>query len=162
MLNQWRIFLCVWNLEQNAISNTHQAKLVRGNCHWWSINVTDCLKPLRPERTFWTNLYIPVYNISACHLSFYKVKIWRIVFMGLGPEILSGYCKLPLISPAPSYRPSTCTQKNTYVPFLAPITKKALYSLTSPYGHLYNMDTSLLWTVHLVSEMPKIIHSLPL
>ena len=36
------------------------------------------------------------------------------------------------------------------------------YSLTSPYGHLYNMDTSLLWTVCLIVEMPKIIHSLPL
>ena len=35
-------------------------------------------------------------------------------------------------------------------------------SLTSPYGHLYNTDTSLLWTVHLVPEMPKIIHSLTL
>ena len=35
-------------------------------------------------------------------------------------------------------------------------------SLTSPYGHLYNMDTSLLWAVCLVSEKPKIIHSLPL
>ena len=31
-----------------------------------------------------------------------------------------------------------------------------------PYGHLYNTDTSLLRTVHLVPEMPKIIHSLPL
>ena len=36
------------------------------------------------------------------------------------------------------------------------------YSLTSPYGHLYNTDTSLLRTVPLVPEMPKIIHSLPL
>ena len=36
------------------------------------------------------------------------------------------------------------------------------YSLTPPYRHLYNMDTSLLWTVCLVPEMPKIIHSLPL
>ena len=37
-----------------------------------------------------------------------------------------------------------------------------VYSLTSPYGHLYNTDTSLLRTVRLVSEMPKIIHFLPL
>ena len=81
--------------------------------------------------------------------------------MGLGPEILSGYCKLPLISPAPSYRPSTCARKNTSVPFLAPVTKKALYSLTSPYRHLYDMDTSQR-TVCLVPEMPKIIYSLPL
>ena len=29
-----------------------------------------------------------------------------------------------------------------------------------PYGHLYNTDTSLLRTVHLVPEMPQIIHSL--
>ena len=36
------------------------------------------------------------------------------------------------------------------------------YSLTSPYGHLYNADTSLLRTVRLVPELPKIIHSLPL
>ena len=36
-----------------------------------------------------------------------------------------------------------------------------LYSLTSPYAHLYNTDTSLSWTVCLVPEMPKIIHSLP-
>ena len=36
------------------------------------------------------------------------------------------------------------------------------YSLISPYGHLYNTDTSLLRTVRLVLEMPKIIHSLPL
>jgi len=36
------------------------------------------------------------------------------------------------------------------------------YSLTSPYEHLYNTDTSLLRTVRLVPEMPKIIHSLPL
>ena len=36
-----------------------------------------------------------------------------------------------------------------------------MYSLTSPYGHLYNTDTSLLWTVHLVPEMPKIIHPYP-
>ena len=36
------------------------------------------------------------------------------------------------------------------------------YSLTSPYGHLYNTDTSLLRTVPLVPEIPKIIHSLPL
>ena len=36
------------------------------------------------------------------------------------------------------------------------------YSLTSPYGHLYNTDTSLLRTVWLVPEMPKIIHCLPL
>ena len=35
------------------------------------------------------------------------------------------------------------------------------YSLTPPYGHLYNMDASLLRTDHLVPEMPKIIHSLP-
>ena len=39
---------------------------------------------------------------------------------------------------------------------------KYMYSLNSPYGHLYNIDTSLLRTVHLVPEMPKIIHSLPL
>ena len=32
----------------------------------------------------------------------------------------------------------------------------------SPYGHLYNTDTSLLRRVRLVPEMPKIIHSLPL
>ena len=31
--------------------------------------------------------------------------------------------------------------------------------LCSPYGHLYNMDTSLLRTVRLVPEKPKIIHS---
>ena len=36
-----------------------------------------------------------------------------------------------------------------------------MYSLTSPYGHLYNTDTSLLWTVNLVPEMPKIIHPYP-
>ena len=36
-----------------------------------------------------------------------------------------------------------------------------MYSLTSPYGHLYNTDTSLSWTVHLVPEMPKIIHPYP-
>ena len=36
------------------------------------------------------------------------------------------------------------------------------YSLTSPYGHPYNTDTSLLRTVCLVPEMPKIIHFLPL
>ena len=36
------------------------------------------------------------------------------------------------------------------------------YSLTSPYGHLYNMDISLLRAVRLVSEMPKIIRSLSL
>ena len=36
------------------------------------------------------------------------------------------------------------------------------YSLTSPYGHLHNTDTSLLRTVRLVPEMTKIIHSLPL
>ena len=35
-------------------------------------------------------------------------------------------------------------------------------SLTSPYRHLYNTDTSLSRTVRLVSEMLKIIHSLPL
>ena len=29
------------------------------------------------------------------------------------------------------------------------------YSLTSPYGHLYNTDTSLLRTVRLVPEKPK-------
>ena len=29
------------------------------------------------------------------------------------------------------------------------------YSGTSPYGHLYNTDTSLLRTVHLVPERPK-------
>ena len=39
---------------------------------------------------------------------------------------------------------------------------KSKYSLTSPYGHLYNTDTSLLRTVWLVPEMPKIIHCLPL
>ena len=38
---------------------------------------------------------------------------------------------------------------------------EVLYSLTSPYGHLHNTDTSLLRTVRLVPEMPKIIHSLP-
>ena len=31
------------------------------------------------------------------------------------------------------------------------------YNGTSPYGHLYNMDTSLLRTVHLVPEGPKSI-----
>ena len=36
------------------------------------------------------------------------------------------------------------------------------YSQTSRYGHLYNTDTSLLRTVPLVPEMPKIGHSLPL
>ena len=36
------------------------------------------------------------------------------------------------------------------------------YCPTSPYWHLYNMDTSLLWTVCLVPDRPKIIHSLPL
>ena len=36
------------------------------------------------------------------------------------------------------------------------------YSLTSPYGHFYNRDTSLIRTVRLVPEMPKTIHSLPL
>ena len=35
-------------------------------------------------------------------------------------------------------------------------------SLTSPYRHLYNTDTSLLQAVRLVPEVPKIIHSLPL
>ena len=37
-----------------------------------------------------------------------------------------------------------------------------MYSLTSPYGHPHNTDTSLLRTVRLVPEMTKIIHSLPL
>ena len=37
-----------------------------------------------------------------------------------------------------------------------------VYSLNSPFGHLYNTDTSLLRTVRLVPEMPKMIHSLPL
>ena len=37
-----------------------------------------------------------------------------------------------------------------------------VYSLTTPFGHLYNTDTSLLRTVRLVPEMPKMIHSLPL
>ena len=41
-------------------------------------------------------------------------------------------------------------------------TDKSNYSLTSPNGHLYNTDTSLLRTVRLVPEMPKLIHSLPL
>ena len=41
-------------------------------------------------------------------------------------------------------------------------TDKSNYSLTCPNGHLYNTDTSLLWTVRLVSEMPKLMHSLPL
>ena len=36
------------------------------------------------------------------------------------------------------------------------------YCLTPPYRYLYNTDTSLLRTVRLVPEMPKIIHSLPL
>ena len=36
-----------------------------------------------------------------------------------------------------------------------------VYSLTSPYEHLSSMDTSLLQTVHLISEILKIIHSLP-
>ena len=36
------------------------------------------------------------------------------------------------------------------------------YSQTSPYGHLYNTDISLLWPVSLVPEMPNIRHSLPL
>ena len=34
--------------------------------------------------------------------------------------------------------------------------------LSSKYGHLYNTDTSLLRTVSLVPERPKITHSLPL
>ena len=37
-----------------------------------------------------------------------------------------------------------------------------IYCQTSPFGHLYNTDTSLLRTVRFVPEMPKIIHSLPL
>ena len=37
-----------------------------------------------------------------------------------------------------------------------------MYSQTSPHRHLYNMDSSLLRTVCLVPEMPKIIHSLRL
>ena len=36
-----------------------------------------------------------------------------------------------------------------------------VYSRTSRYGHLYNTNTSLLRTVRLVPEMPKILHSLP-
>ena len=47
-------------------------------------------------------------------------------------------------------------------PFLTKKVPLFVYSLTSPYGHLYNTDTSLLRTVRLVSEMPKIIHFLPL
>ena len=42
------------------------------------------------------------------------------------------------------------------------VIRKSLYSLTSPYGHHRNTDTSLLRTDHLVPEMPKIIDSLPL
>ena len=37
-----------------------------------------------------------------------------------------------------------------------------VHSLTSPYRHLHNMDTSLSRTVRLDREMPKIIHTLPL
>ena len=37
-----------------------------------------------------------------------------------------------------------------------------VHSLTSPYRHLYNMDTSLSRTVRLDREMPKITHTLPL
>ena len=37
-----------------------------------------------------------------------------------------------------------------------------IYSLTSRYRHLYNRGTSLLRTVRLVPEKPKLIHSLPL
>ena len=33
-----------------------------------------------------------------------------------------------------------------------------MYSLTCPYRYFHNMDTSLLRTVRLVTEMPKIIH----
>ena len=44
-----------------------------------------------------------------------------------------------------------------------PVKKKSnWYSLTSPCGHLYNTDTSLLRTVCLIPEMPKLIPSLPL
>ena len=36
------------------------------------------------------------------------------------------------------------------------------YSRTSPYGHLYNTDTSLLRTVSLVPKRPNSIQTLPL
>ena len=50
-------------------------------------------------------------------------------------------------------------QKRVTVPLSA---VAIIYSRTSPYGHLYNTGTSLLRTVLLVPEMPKILHSLPL
>ena len=53
------------------------------------------------------------------------------------------------------------TDEHVPKPFFKVI-RKSLYNLTSPYGHRYNMDTSLLRIVRLVPEMPKIIHSLPL
>ena len=37
------------------------------------------------------------------------------------------------------------------------LTVDVIYSGTSPYGHLFNTDTSLLRTVYLVPERPKSI-----
>ena len=53
------------------------------------------------------------------------------------------------------------TDEHVPKPFFKVI-RKSLHSLTSPYGHHYNTDTSLLRIVRLVPEMPIIIHSLPL
>ena len=88
--------------------------------------------------------------------------------MGLGPEITSGYCKLPLISPAPSYRPSTGLYMKKYIrPLSSPNYKKSTLqstgnlSLQTPlyYGHLskdslfgprnaknHTFPTSIMWT----------------
>ena len=46
--------------------------------------------------------------------------------------------------------------------FVRVVTYPPYYSLTSPYGQIYNKDTSLLQTFCLIPEMPKIMHSLPL
>ena len=41
--------------------------------------------------------------------------------------------------------------------FILSLAVKCMYSETPPYGHLFNTDTSLLRTVHLVPESPKSI-----
>ena len=87
-----------------------------------------------------------------------KINVWG--WVKGGRETGREQCSRGLLnkvctgSPAPTSNPLPL-----YI--LLSLTKKVplfVYSLTSPYGHLYNTDTSPLTTVRLVSEMPKIMH----
>ena len=102
---------------------------------------SNCFSAIQPftisVRTAYPLVFSAVWTGTVSNVFAWEVKI---VLRFLRPRLVKRFVKLHWIKPVTFCYAEECSID---------------YSLTSPYGHLYNTDTSLLRTVVLVPEIRK-------